>query len=77
LEEKIEEMFADPHGRVVFASTPTSTMYQETYYPTRRYEVQMIVPDSKASFDELAGLAKDRLRDADGSVLKAALSRSI
>jgi hypothetical protein len=52
-------------------------MYQETYYPTRRYEVQMIVPDSKASFDELAGLAKDRLRDADGSVLKAALSRSI
>jgi hypothetical protein len=52
-------------------------MYQETYYPTRRYEVQMIVLDSKASFDELVGPAEDRLRDADGSVPKAALSRSI
>jgi hypothetical protein len=63
--EKVEEMFADPHGRVVFTSTPTSTMYRETHYPTRRYKVQTIVSEGEASFDELTELTKDRLRDAE------------
>ena len=41
------------------------------YYPARTYEVQAIVPAEDAvSFDGLARLAEDRLRDAEAGVVK-------